>query len=42
MALIEEAKHVAGQFDYPSEYLNKGVKAFIQQVGGLSLPNGQH
>ena len=37
MALLEEAKRVAGQFDYPPEELNKGVKAFIQQMGGLSL-----
>lgn len=36
MALLEEAKRVAGQFDYPAEELNKGVKAFIQQMGGLS------
>ena len=37
MALLEEAKSLAGQFDYPPEELNKGVKAFIQQMGGLSL-----
>ena len=36
MALLEEAKRVAGQFGYPAEELNKGVNAFIQQMGGLS------
>ena len=41
MALLEEAKRVAGQFDYPAEELNKGVKAFIQQMGGLSLDAGE-
>ena len=41
MALLEEAKSVAGQFDYPPEELNKGVKAFIQQMGGLSLVAGE-
>ena len=41
MALLEEAKRVAGQFDYPPEELNKGVKAFIQQMGGLSIATGE-
>lgn len=41
MALLEEAKRVAGQFEYPPEELNKGVKAFIQQMGGLSLGAGE-
>lgn len=41
MALLEEAKRVAAQFDYPSEELNKGVKAFIQQMGALSLAVGE-
>lgn len=33
MALLDQAKRVAEQFDYPPEELNKGVKAFIQQMG---------
>ena len=41
MALLEEATRVAGQFDYPPEELNKGVKAFIQQMGGLSPGAGE-
>ena len=41
MALLEEAKRVAGQFDYSSEELNKGVKAFIQQMSGLTLGAGE-
>ena len=41
MALLEEAKRVAGQFDYPSEEFNKGVKAFIQQMGRFSLAVGK-
>ena len=41
MALLEEAKRVAGQFDYPPDELNKGVKAFIQQMSGLSPGAGE-
>ncbi len=41
MALLEEARRVAGQFDYPPEELNNGVKAFIQQMGALSLAAGE-
>ena len=41
MALLKEAKSVAEQFDYPPEELNKGVKAFIQQMGRLSLDAGE-
>ena len=41
MALLEEAKRVAEQFDLPPEELNKGVKAFIQQMGWLSSGTGE-
>ena len=41
MALLEEAKRVAGQFDYPPEELNNGVKAFIQQMGALPPAAGE-
>jgi hexokinase len=37
MALAEEAKRVAAEFDYPAEELNKGVKYFIARMEeGLS------
>jgi len=32
MSLLEEAKRVAAEFEYSSEDLNKGVKAFISQM----------
>ena len=33
MSLIEEARRVAAEFDYPAEAVNKGVKEFIRQMG---------
>jgi hypothetical protein len=32
MALLEEAKRVAAEFEYPPEEVNKGVKEFIRQM----------
>lgn len=32
MSLLEEAKRVAAEFEYPAEDLNRGVKAFIEQM----------
>jgi hypothetical protein len=32
MPLIDDAKKVAAQFDYSAEDVNKGVKAFIEQM----------
>ena len=37
MALLEEARKVAAEFKYPSEEVNKGVKAFIQQMSSCAL-----
>jgi hypothetical protein len=33
MGLIDQAKAVAAEFEYSSEDVNKGVKAFIEQMG---------
>lgn len=33
MSLLEEAKRVAAEFDYPAEKVNQGVKEFIKQMG---------
>ena len=41
MALLEEAKRMAREFDYPSDELNRGVKAFIEQMGVLFLRVGE-
>ena len=41
MSLLEEAQRVAAKFEYPTQELNKGVKAFISQMGGLSLDVGK-
>ena len=35
MSLLEEARRVATEFDYTKEDVNKGVKEFIRQMGGL-------
>ena len=35
MSLLEEAGRVAAEFDYTAEDVNKGVKEFIRQMGGL-------
>ena len=32
MSLLEEAKKVAAEFDYPTQEVNKGVKEFIRQM----------
>jgi len=32
MGLVEEARRIAGQFEYTSEDVNKGVKEFIRQM----------
>ena len=34
MSLIEEAKKVAVEFEYPAAEVNKGVKEFLRQMGG--------
>ena len=43
MTLLEEAKRVAEEFDYPAKEVNKGVKEFIRQMswfpGVLKLAN---
>ena len=41
MSLLEEAKRVAAEFDYTKEDVNKGVKEFIRQMGGLILLTGR-
>jgi len=33
MSLIEEAKKVAAEFEYPGAEVNKGVREFIRQMG---------
>ena len=33
MALLESARRVAAEFEYPAEEVNKGVKAFLSQMG---------
>lgn len=35
MTLLDEAKRVAAEFEYPAEEVNKGVKEFIKQMGSL-------
>ena len=35
MALLEQARRVAAEFEYPPENVNKGVKEFIRQMGAL-------
>lgn len=32
MSLIKEAQRIAGEFEYSSDQVNKGVKAFIEQM----------
>ena len=32
MALHEEVKRMAAEFDYPADAVNKGVKEFIRQM----------
>ena len=33
MSLLDEARRVAKEFEYPAEEVNKGVKEFIRQMG---------
>lgn len=33
MSLLDEARRVAAEFEYPAEEVNKGVKEFIRQMG---------
>lgn len=35
MALLEEVRRVAKEFEYPPEEVNKGVKEFIRQMGQI-------
>jgi len=37
MSLLEEAKRVAAEFDYPDDEVRKSVKHFISQMGMLAL-----
>lgn len=37
MSLIEEAKKVAAEFDYPEAEVNKGVKEFVRQMRAYYL-----
>lgn len=37
MTLIEDARRVAQEFDYPAVEVNKGVKEFIRQMSRLPL-----
>lgn len=36
MSLLDEARKVAAEFDYPAEEVNKGVKEFIRQMGSYT------
>ena len=36
MTLLEEAQRVAAEFEYTGEDVKRGVKAFINQMGGLT------
>ena len=33
MSLVQEAQRMAAEFEYPAEEVNKGVKAFMSQMG---------
>lgn len=37
MSLLEEARKVAAEFDYPAEEVNKGVKEFIREMSSYTL-----
>lgn len=37
MSLLEAAKRVAGEFDYPAEDVRKGVKEFMREMGEPSM-----
>lgn len=37
MTLLEDARRVAQEFDYPAAEVNKGVKEFIRQMSRLPL-----
>lgn len=34
MALLQRAKQVAAQFEYPAAEVNRGVKEFVRELGG--------
>ena len=42
MGLAEEAQRVAAEFEYSAQDVNKGVKAFIQQMGTFCCPQTRH
>ena len=33
MALVEKAKRVAAEFEYPPDELNRGVQEFLREMG---------
>ena len=33
MALVEKAKQVAAEFEYPPDELNRGVQEFLEEMG---------
>ena len=37
MALLEQARKVAAEFEYSPDDVNKGVKEFIRQMGSLNI-----
>lgn len=37
MSLLESAKRMAGEFDYPAEDVNKGVAEFLRQMGASTI-----
>ena len=37
MSLLDGARRVAAEFDYPTENVNRGVKEFIKQMGRRKL-----
>ena len=41
MSLLEEARRVAGEFEYTAEDVNRGVKAFISQMGASRANRGE-
>lgn len=41
MGLAEEAQRIAGEFEFSSEDVNNGVKAFIAQMSKISIETGR-
>ncbi len=37
MSLLDEARRVASEFEYPVEDLKKGVKEFIREMGWFDI-----